>query len=296
MQASGCARAIDDLSPPVSAAPVSDDGVTSTSQTENIHAVIFRSKLDMILEHFFIYERSSDGVLELRDGIARYPIAESWRLWEFEKADWVDRNTWNEIYIIASYATGMGPEGAKPFRAKIIMSRTNSGWTASSTEILADPEEEPLQNPEEDSADNNPPVKSPAPPDRFKPPSKYDRAYVKTATNQREYEALIKEKGARLADVAVDFSTERLVTATRMLTSGSIKMRDVRVHRNDTGYDISYSLYRPRIGTADIKWSAIYAVLPNDGLPLNVFERTRGARPKGRRIDAASGVINRIPQ
>ena len=73
-------------------------------------------------------------------------------------------------------------------------------------------------------------------------------------------------------------------------------MRDVRVHKNKTGYDISYSLYRTRIGTADIKFSVIYVVLPNDGLPLNVFERTRGARPKGERIEAPSGVINRIAQ
>ena len=72
----------------------------------------------MILEHFMIYERPGDGVLELQDGLNSYPIAESWRLYEFEKADWVDRDTWNEIYVIASYATGMGPEGARPFPRK----------------------------------------------------------------------------------------------------------------------------------------------------------------------------------
>ena len=294
IQAGGCARAIEGPTLEMLAARAHDEGAAADFQAENIHKVIFRSKLDMILDHYLIYERPGDGVLELHEGLSRYPIAESWRLWKFEKAGWVKRDNWDEIYVIASYATGMGPDGAKPFRAKIIMERTNIGWVPSSTEILAEPEEGASQILDENSADNAPPPKPPAPPEKFKPQSKYDRAHVETATNQQEFDALVEKKSAKLADILVDFPSERLVTATRMLTSGSIKMRDVRVHKNKTGYDISYSLYRPRIGTADIKFSAIYAVLPNDGLPLNVFERTRGARPKGERIDVVVGVLNRV--
>ena len=291
-QASSCAQAIDDPMPSASVSQLSDKPDDATPEADKIHAVILRGELDMIFEQLIVYERASDGVLELSGDGKRFPIAESWRLWDFEKAGWVDRDAANEIYVIASYATGMGPDGAKPFRVKVIMRRTASGWEASAPEILLSADDK------SDSEKTNgikPRPLDPLP-DNGRLKSKYDRAHVRTATTEAARQALAEELSPVLGDVEIEYSTQRLVTATRMLTSGSIKMRDIKVHKNQKGYDVSYTLYRPRIGTADIKFSAIYVVLPNDGLPLNVFERggKRGGTPKGERITVKNGVINRV--
>lgn len=292
VHASGCARAVDGSTPPASVSQGSDKLDDATPGFDKIHAVIHRGELDMIFEKWIIYERSSDGVLELSGNGKRFPIAESWRLWEFEKAGWVDRDAANEIYVVASYATGMGPDGAKPFRAKIIMQKIAGGWEASAPEILLSADDKS----DSEKTDGLKPRPLDPLPNNVQPNAKYDRAYLRVATTEAERQSLTQKISPALGDVEIDFSTERLVTATRMLTSGSIKMRDIKVHKNDKGYDISYTLYRPRIGTADIKFSAIYAVLPNDGLPLNVFERggKRGGTPKGERINVKSGVINRV--
>ena len=265
----------------------------ATPAKDIIHATVTRGELDMIFALLFVKERAEDGVLVLSDGAKQYPIAESWRLWAFEKAGWTDAETTTEVFVIASYATGIGPEGAKPFRAKIIMRNNENGWSPLTPQIL--PSEDDGVEVWENGDELRPRPLDPVP-DFEKQRAKSERAYIRVANTREQHTALAEEMGDGLADVSVDYGNERLVTATRMLTSGSIKIRDVRVHKNAAGYEISYSLNRPRIGTADIKLSAIYIVLPDDGLPLSAFERSgkRGRMPKGKRIDVVTGILNRV--
>ena len=170
------------------------------------------------------------------------------------------------------------------------MERTNSGWAPSSTVILADPEDA-SEPPPDTGIKPKPlrPLKS-----HTHPPSRFDRPVIQSATTPEEHQALIETRGGALADLEIDFADERLVVASIFLTSGSMKLRNIRVQQHESGYHVTYEVYRPRIGTADIKRSALYVVLPADGLPVKVFERGRGDRPKGERIKTRSGVINRF--
>ena len=98
---------------------------------EQIVKVLSENEPDMIHHKVVIYEEPCDGGLYLIDFERRdkwFKINESWWLYAFESAVWQDTDRENEIAVTARYATGIGPTGAVPFRAKIIMQRRSNEW------------------------------------------------------------------------------------------------------------------------------------------------------------------------
>ncbi|MEO0871127.1 MAG: hypothetical protein AAFY19_04085 [Pseudomonadota bacterium] len=92
---------------------------------------------------------------------------------------------------------------------------------------------------------------------------------------------------------SLDFGKERLVGARFLLTSGSMRIQDIAVHKSDARYTITYKLSRPGIGTTDIRQTMLYAVLPQDGLHFSVIERSE-ASELGTRISAKTGLVGRV--
>lgn len=245
---------------------------------------------DCPTERVTIHEPAQDSGLLLTSTGSSYKIAESWRLFEFERAEWGPGNTCDEIVIFASFATGIGPGGAHPFRAKIRLRRNPSGWFTVSNVILTE------SRADEDRFDGLAVPEQPLRPYPYEPRPiwKPHEPFVEFAGSPEEVHKLSKTRSARLADLQIDFGRERLVLASIWLTSGSNSLVNVRVQKHDDGYDVTYKVKKPRIGTADIKRSGIYVVLPADGRRVKVFERGRGDIAIGDRVDVLSGVIARL--
>ena len=241
-------------------------------------------------EQLAIHEPPQDAGLLLTSAGTSYRIAESWQLFEFERADWGSSESCDEVIVFASFATGMGPGGGHPFRAKIRLRRKPSGWSTVSTVILTEP------HADEDRFDGLAVPEKPLRPYPYEPRPiwKPHKPFVEFAGSPEEVHELSKTRSARLADLQIDFGRERLVLASIWLTSGSNSLVNVRVQKHDDGYDVTYKVKKPRIGTADIKRSGIYVVLPADGRRVKVFERGRGDIAIGDRVDVLSGVIARL--
>lgn len=241
-------------------------------------------------EQVTIDEPAKDSGLILTSKGASYTIVDSWRLFEFERAQWGDGKTCDEIVVLASFATGMGPGGAHPFRAKIRLRRNPSGWSTVSTVILTEPRAD------EDRFDGLAVPEKPLRPYPYQaqPIWKPYEPFVEFAGSPEEVHKLSKTRSARLTDLQIDFGRERLVLASIWLTSGSNSLVNVRVQKHGDGYDVTYDVKKPRIGTADIKRSGIYVILPADGRRVKVFERGRGDKAKGNRVQVQSGVIARL--
>lgn len=241
-------------------------------------------------EQLALHEPTQDAGFLLTSAGTSYRIAESWQLFEFERAEWGNSESCDEVIVFASFATGMGPGGGHPFRAKIRLRRKPSGWSTVSTVILTEP------HADEDRFDGLAVPEKPLRPYPYQPRPiwKPHKAFVEFAGSPEEVQKLSKTRSAHLADLQIDFGRERLVLASVWLTSGSNSLVNVRVQKHDDGYDVTYNVKKPRIGTADIKRSGIYVVLPADGRRVKVFERGRGDIASGERVDLLSGVIAKL--
>lgn len=109
------------------------------AKTSGYAATLLDRKLDMIRDVYGIYEEACDGglyLVDLNQGQRLLRINENWWLYKFESAKWRDPESPNEIVTLAQYVTGIGPTGAQPFRARIVVKRAGRGWIAQEPEIL----------------------------------------------------------------------------------------------------------------------------------------------------------------
>ncbi|MGD8417264.1 MAG: hypothetical protein PVH91_09420 [Pseudomonadales bacterium] len=218
-----------------------------------------------------IYAEQCDGGLYLVNPVSGERLTrinETWWLEAFESAQWASDDH-EAIVVLASYITGIGPTGVQPFQARIVVTRTPQGWL---------PGEPQFPDEEEPAAD---------PPDDADP---MDRA-VREAGTPEAFAALELTSHGRPVDLHPDFATSRVVLKSLWLTSGSIYVKQVAVHRQDDRYVVYYDVTTPEIGTADMKQCVLYAVLPDDGLPVTFEKRHTFGRP-GRSVPDAGGVLD----
>jgi len=254
--------------------------------SHRIERKLQRSELDAIYETFGTYVADCDGgiyLVDLQHSQRMWRVNESWHVFDLESVSWLD-DDYNDIVVIASYATGIGPTAGRLFRARIVMTRQGggpvSGWAPGEPEIL-----------EYDDASPSPETEEPAGVDSPDPAVRDERSAsgVITASTPEEFAALGIRDGNQPFALDVDYETSRFVMAPVWLTSGSAHIKHVRVGKSADGWTMSYEESMPPIGTADMKLSLIYAVLPKDGRPVQLS----GVKRQGKLIKVASGVIDR---
>jgi len=255
---------------------------------DNLVQVLVDDELDVIYDTYGVYTEMCDGGLYLvdpGDGERLVRINESWWLYHFESARWENADH-QAIVVDASYATGIGPTGARPFRARIVLTRTQganrtiSTWTVEEPEFLESDEPQTANEQETDDLQT-----SEQPVDQSDPS-------IREVTTPEGFQVLALTDRGRPFEIPVDFSTSRLTLKSLWLTSGSIKVKDVGVRRQDDCYTVFYDLTHPSIGTTDMKQSILYAVLPDDGLPVR-FEQSRRFGRSGEPVDGQAAVIDR---
>lgn len=95
-------------------------------------------------EIFGFYPADCDGGLYLVDLLGKermWRINESWWLEKLESVAWWRQADSDNIIVTASYITGIGPNAATPFRARIVMTRQGPGqgergWAPQEPELL----------------------------------------------------------------------------------------------------------------------------------------------------------------
>ena len=238
----------------------------------------------MTLNTFGIYADPCDGGLYLIDGHQRsrlVRINESWWLYKFESASWRDPDAADEIVVTASYATGIGPTGAIPFQARIVLRRDGSDWVVQEPVVLDNKPEYAATDSDADALGHGPPNRNPP------------WITMRSADSAKAFDSIgVMDNGHPFA-IDVDYSKYRLVVASVVLTSGSAKVEDVTVQRHDEHYVVSYQIKVPRIGTTDMKQSLVYVILPQDGLPVTFRERGRLGSLAGQQIAVQTGIIDR---
>lgn len=247
--------------------------------------VLFEMDDDIIRSHVLFYEEPCDGGLYLFNYGHRFRLGESWRFYRFGSADWTNESH-DKIAVSAEFVTGIGPEGAQPFQADYRLERKGMAWHEVSVTF-------PSREDIEESVYGQP----------LKVPSLtqerriYNVAHPGAASSLSELRALNHSWKASFPVDAVDFESQRVAAGLFFLTSGSMTLKGVRVYRSDDGYTISYSLHQPRIGTTDIKRSALYVLLPRDDLPFTFVERGKGlaaGRSRGKVVDVPVRIANRL--
>ena len=205
-----------------------------------------------------LYAERCNGGLYLVDAASKellLRVNEGWWHEELLDAEMQDE----AILVRSTFITGIGPTGTVPFEATFRIDRSAGGaWQA--TEL-----------PRDDS----------------QPTWLSDRLIEVSNAEQLKALALTNRQGPVALDV--DFSEQRLLLHSLWLTSGSIKVTNVRVHRNRRGYYISYGTRSPGIGTHDMKHVVLYAVLPADARSVSVEDPELDAVP----FNARTGVIER---
>jgi hypothetical protein len=253
-------------------------------RVEQVRQWLPEMKLGMTLNTFGIYVEPCNGGLYLIDGHQQsrlVRINESWWLYAFKSASWKDSDDANEIVVTASYATGIGPTGAIPFRARIVLQRDASDWIVQEPVVLDDKTEHVATNSDVDGTGAAPPSRNPP------------WITMRSADSAKAFNTIgVVDRGRPFA-IDVDYSKYRLVVDSVVLTSGSATVEDVTVQRREGHYVVSYRVRMPRLGTTDMKQSLVYVILPQDGLPVTFGERGRMRTSAGKRVAVRTGVIDR---
>jgi hypothetical protein len=187
------------------------------------------------------------------------PIVQGWLLQSLQLATMLDPDT---LLLEASFVTGVGPKGARPFKAQIRVLRDNDTWVA----------QEPLL------------IK--------KSKRTFFRPRIIEVGNQDELNAFKPcRNGAYPAD-QVDFERERLILLPLHLNSGSINITNLAVSETEESYQLHYSVEYPGFVTKDVKDSLLWYVLPKNARRVEVHDSTRnpGTEPRDTYL---SGVIDR---
>lgn len=241
---------------------------------------------DEVMGVVSVNRHRSDGGLYLvnaPDQARLLRINESWWLYEFEAAftSNIDDDPAHEILVLATYATGIGPTGAQPFRHNFVLDLQDGVWK---TLALSEAQRALTVN-ELKMA--------------FRPvePAIFTTAKTKVGEKRQGNEARCQDELARLErslgrsfDGEVDFARQRLAATSVFLSSGSARIVDIRVRRSDDAYIVYYKTRYPPIGTTDIKVSVLYAILPKDHRSVFFMDRTRSSAPEGEPFKAKTGV------
>jgi hypothetical protein len=138
------------------------------------------------------------------------------------------------LRVSARFITGIGPTGTVPFNVEFRITRSAAGqWQSEQLPI-----------------DNNAPLE-------------LQPGVLEIANLAQLNAARLKYRHAPIS-LRPNFADRRLVLKSLWLTSGSAEVTDIRVHRNDRGYFITYNVEAPRIGTTDMKHVVLHVELPKD--------------------------------
>ncbi len=167
-------------------------------------------------------------------------LHEGWWLQELVAVRWLDENT---LRLRATFITGAGPDGTRPFGAEIQLARSVGGWRASEPVLAGAPFERPEA----------------------------------VRISGFEGRALLLSSRAALDNSRldphwfdVDFEQQRLFVIPVMLSSGSIRIEKIQVTDGSDRYYLHWDTNRPRIGTMDMNPSLVWVALPRDGKSLSV--------------------------
>lgn len=201
-----------------------------------------------------------DGGLYLVDTEVRTPLLRINANWWFDEvlnAEWSKAD--DSLHLTASFITGIGPTGTVPFPVNFVLRKNEAGiWYAQEVE--------------------SGPANYLVEPDG-----------MVEITQAEQLIALGLTDRGQPYPVDVDFETERLIVKSVWLSSGSINIERVAIHRNSRAYFVTYKTNNPRIGTTDMKHSVVYVVLPKDVRYVSFEDPELDAK----RIDARSGIIQR---
>jgi len=250
---------------------------------------LFDGREDMILDHVSFFIDPDDGQLYLIHQWKRCRIVDGkWRFYKFLSVKWTEEDGSRDIKVTAQYVTGKGPQGAYPMTVETVLRREFGGGVRELHSLVIERAAEPV-----DLSDL--PGQEPAPGKPARSGSMFNEPIPISADSAAALADLNRRlhTGEHLRPEDIDFCKQRIAGAYFTLTSGSMMLKDIEVYRDADGYRLLYTLTRPHIGTADIKRSFFYAVLPKDGLPFRVIDRREGGA-QGQAVDAPVRIINRI--
>ncbi len=200
------------------------------------------------------------GGLFLIDTDQRRPllrINQSWWLDTLADSSWNTDGT--ALTVTASFITGIGPTGAQPFTWQFAVSQDETGaWQ--SLEI------EPGLSEYTVEADG-----------------------MVEITRPEQLSALGLTACGKPYDIDVDFDEERLIVKSVWLTSSDLEIKNVRVHRTERAYFVTYGVKGPSLVSTDMQHAVIYLIVPKDVRYVSFEDPEYGAR----RFDAQTGVIPR---
>lgn len=93
-------------------------------------ADLFRFEDERVTHPFALYLEPCDGalfVVTVPEGERLVRVNESWRANDIIAARWVEGAGSDTIEVVANFSTGIGPEGARSFPARFVLTRSESG-------------------------------------------------------------------------------------------------------------------------------------------------------------------------
>lgn len=267
------------------------EGAPACADTIDLAEIEHRLMLadhDAILETFGLYRTECDGglyIVDLQHRRKMWRVNESWWLDKIVSMAWVDPDKADAIEVIAIYVTGIGPTGVQPFKARVVMHRGGGGplgyeWTPGEPEFVDDevhakPDAKPpKRTPKREGSQCDPTVRA----------TSYERFAALGLTSRN---APWRPENIE----AATFETFDFYAISVFHSSGSQRIKAVDVYEDDGRYTVRYRVYNPRIGTMDIQYSTVWALIPKDAVEVRMVED--GKRPGRRRPDLASGSIFR---
>ena len=208
-----------------------------------------------------------------------WQVNENWWLEEAHSIRWLDGRR-DRIEIVASFITGIGPTGTRPFTKQFVFASEADNWSLARTTDVP----RPLDNKTLGVKPGTLPVKP------FHGKSSKSTLPSRTLTNASEFADWSENANGALADLQIDWRTHRLVLANIWLTSGMARVKHTSLINASNQWVLSYRVKYPRIGTHDMKSVQLFALVPNDGRKVIVVQERRN-RIEGKRIDSETGVV-----
>jgi len=126
------------LSAVAASAATDDPGCPAPFARDNVLEILADEQHDTVHGYYGIYPEPCNGglyLVSLPTGERLARINEGWWLEEFESARW-ESVSHEGIVVVASYITGVGPTGTRPFRARILLIHRPKGWVPDEPELL----------------------------------------------------------------------------------------------------------------------------------------------------------------
>ena len=231
--------------------------------------------LSIIDDRLSVFSHPCSGGLYLLDaptgsdaGLGSGTVVPVVQGWFFQDSLKTERLSEDAVKVAARFLTGVGPMGYRPFHAVVVVKRVDGRWQ------VGEPEHRKGDVRGDGSSKN----------------VFLSRAHA--VQSQKELDRLSFCRGQKSVDFDVDFSSERLLLTTVLLSSGMIQLVDPLAFEGPDGIWLRYTHTSPDVVTYDTKQAIVWYVLPKnekplgDGRPLSysLLIPVEGAR---------SGVIDR---